>query len=120
GAGPITRFDAAAYPTRFAAQLNDFTPETWIDRKEARRMSRPTQLIVAAARQALDDAGLPIPEDGADDVGAFIGSGTTSLPETEETMRAIVKGGGPKVSPIFVGMVLPNMPAGQLGIQFKL
>ena len=55
-------------------------------------MSRPTQIIVAAARQALDDSGLPIPEDGADDMGVFIGSGTTSLPETEETMRSIVQG----------------------------
>lgn len=120
GVGPITRFDSAAYPTQIVAEVPDFDPARWIDRKEARRMSRPTQLVVAAARQALDDSALPIPEDGADDIGAFLGSGTTSLPETEETMRAIVRGGGPKVSPFFVGMVLPNMPAGQVGIQFKL
>jgi 3-oxoacyl-[acyl-carrier-protein] synthase II len=120
GVGPITRFDPAAYPSRIAAQINDFDPGQWIDRKEARRMSRPTQIIVAAARQALDDSGLPIPAEGADDVGVFIGSGTTSLPETEDAVRSIVKGGGPRLSPLFVGMVLPNMPGGQLGIQFRL
>ena len=120
GVVPITRFDPAAYPSRIAAQINGFDPGQWIDRKEARRMSRPTQIIVAAAHQALADSGLPIPADGADDVGVFIGSGTTSLPETEDAMRSIVKGGGPRLSPLFVGMVLPNMPGGQLGIQFRL
>ena len=120
GVVPITGFDTSAYPSRIAAQIRDFDPAVWIDRKEARRMSRATQLIVSAARQALQDSGLTIPEAGADDIGVFIGSGTTALPETEETVRAIVKGGGPRVSPFFVGTVLPNMPAGQLGIQLRL
>ncbi|MGI8587078.1 MAG: beta-ketoacyl-ACP synthase II [Chloroflexia bacterium] len=120
GVVPITGFDTSAYPSRIAAQITDFDPEVFIDRKEARRMSRPTQLVVSAAKQALAESGLEMPEDGRDDVGVFIGSGTTSLPETEEAMRSIVRGGGPKISPFFVGMVLPNMPAGQLGIQFRL
>jgi len=120
GVRALTRFDAAAYPSRIAAEIPDFDPTVYIDRKEVRRMSRPSQLIVAAATQALADAGLPIPPAGRDDIGVLIGSGTTSLPETEETMRQIVRGGGPKVSPFFCAMVLPNMPGGQLGIHFKL
>src|SRR6476661_2306033 len=93
GGVPIAGVDTSAYPSRIAAQIRDFDPAVWIDRKEARRMSRATQLIVSAARQALQDSGLAIPEDGADQIGVFIGSGTTALPETEETMRSIVKGG---------------------------
>ncbi|HUS15260.1 MAG TPA: beta-ketoacyl-[acyl-carrier-protein] synthase II, partial [Chloroflexia bacterium] len=120
GVGPITRFDSSLYPTHIAAEINGFDPTVWLDRKEVRRMSRPSQLIGAAAHMALADSGLPIPEGGADDVGAFVGSGCSSLPETEETMRLIFKGGGLKVSPFFVGMSLPNMPAGQLGITYGL
>src|SRR5919199_6093117 len=60
GAGPITHFDTADYPVKFACELKDFDPAVWIDRKQARRMDRFAQIIVAAARQAEADAGLDI------------------------------------------------------------
>src|SRR5919201_2415769 len=69
GAGPITHFDAADYPVRFACELKDFDPTQWIERKQARRMDRFAQMIVAAARQAEADSGIDIAAE-ADRVGA--------------------------------------------------
>src|SRR5919199_3470335 len=69
GAGPITRFDASAYPVLFACELKDFDATVWIDRKQARRMDRFAQMIVAAARQAQQDSGLEV-EREAERVGA--------------------------------------------------
>ena len=82
-------------------------------------MSRAAQFVVSAARQAMDDSGFPVPEDGTDQLGVLIGSGTTALPETEAEVKTLVSKGGRKVSPFLVPMSLPNMPAGQLGIQFR-
>src|SRR5438093_10914705 len=60
GVGPITQFDASEYPVRFACELKDFDPKTWIDHKKARRMDRFAQMIVAAARQAEEDSGFNV------------------------------------------------------------
>src|ERR687885_837028 len=79
GAGPITHFDTSDYPVKFACELKDFDPATWIDRKQARRMDRFAQIIVAAARQAEADAGLDIASD-PDRVGASIATWIGGLP----------------------------------------
>src|SRR5438128_1290789 len=74
GAGPITLFDASAYPVTFACEAKDFDPERWMDRKTARRMDRFAQLIVAAARQAETDCGLDVSKE-PDRAGAAIATG---------------------------------------------
>src|SRR5436305_1862732 len=74
GAGPITQFDITDFPVTFACEVKDFEPADWIDRKQARRMDRFAQLIVAAARQAEQDAGLDIAQE-ADRIGASIATG---------------------------------------------
>src|SRR5678816_1254128 len=78
GAGPITYFDSSEYPVHFACELKDFDPAQWIERKQARRMDRFAQMIVAAARQAEADSGLDIAAEG-DRVGASIATGIGGL-----------------------------------------
>ena len=78
GAGPITQFDATDYPVTFACELKDFEPTDWLEHKTARRMDRFAQMVVAAARQADDDAGLDIAA-ASDRIGASIATGIGGL-----------------------------------------
>ncbi len=118
GVSMIENFNASSYPTLFAAEIKNWDPTRWINPRDVKRMSRATQFVVSAARQAVDDSGFQVPAGGTDQLGVLIGSGTTALPETEAEVRILVTKGGRKISPFFVPMSLPNMPAGQLGIQF--
>ena len=87
GAGPITQFDSTDYFVHFACEVKDFDPSQWIDRKQARRMDRFAQLILAAARQAEADSGIDIKADG-DRVGASIATGSVgSSPSRTVTTR---------------------------------
>ena len=89
GIGPITLFDASEYPVTFACEVKDFDPSVWIDHKQARRMDRFAQLIVAAARQAEQDSGLDVAAE-ADRVGAAIATGIgglTSFQDCHDTLR---------------------------------
>src|SRR5439155_22804325 len=78
GAGPITQFDATDYYVHFACEVKDFDPSNWIERKQARRMDRFAQLILAAARQAEADSGVDVKADG-DRIGASIATGIGGL-----------------------------------------
>ena len=118
GISYLDNFDTTPYPTKFAGQIKHWDPAPWIDPHDAKRMSRATQFLVAAARQAVRDAALPLPPEGRDDMGVLIGCGTTSIPDTENEMKVMFTRGGRRISPFFIPMALPNMPAGQLGIQF--
>ncbi len=111
GIGPITQFDASGYPWQIAGEVKGFDPRLYIDFKEARRMSRVSQLTVAAARQALADAGLadekvPNPERGATAIGVGVGGIDVAF-EQWEVLKA--KGYG-RVSPFAMTGFLPNMP----------
>src|SRR5579885_482243 len=79
GVAPITGFDATGYTTRFAAEIKDWDPAPYMDRKEARRMDRFIQFAVAAASMALEDSGLTIDDANRDRVGVYIGSGIGGL-----------------------------------------
>src|SRR2546421_879373 len=83
GAGPITQFDATDYHVHFACEVKEFDPSNWIDRKQARRMDRFSQLILAAARQAEADSGLEIGP-AADRIGASIATGIGGLKALQE------------------------------------
>src|SRR4051812_29158224 len=93
GAGPITQFDVADFPVTFACEVKDFVPSDWIDFKQARRMDRFAQLIVAAARQAEQDSGLDISKE-ADRVGAAIATGIGGLTSLHD-LPGTVPGPGP-------------------------
>ena len=120
GVTPITAFDASAYPVRINAAVKGFDPLDYIDRKEARRMARFTQFAVAAARQAIDAAGLQLDKEDTSRIGVVLGNGNGGVPNTEEAGRTLVEKGGMRMDPFFVPKMLPNMAASQVAIQFGL
>ncbi|MFC5724660.1 beta-ketoacyl-ACP synthase II [Streptomyces gamaensis] len=117
GVGPITRFDASGLPTRIAAEVEDFDPAALLDRKRERRSARFSQLAVAAAREACDDAGLALGDDGIDArrVGVVLNSAVAGMDRVEASavaMRTVPRG----VSAYFVSSVIPNMAACEVAI----
>ncbi len=120
GAGPITRFDASKYGTRFACEVKDFTTEGIIDRKDAKRMDRFVQYAVVASAEAIRRAGLDLDSLDRDRIGVIIGSGIGGM-ETFEAQHTVLRERGPdRVSPLFIPMMISDMAAGQVSIQFGL
>jgi 3-oxoacyl-[acyl-carrier-protein] synthase II len=120
GAGPITRFDASTYETRFACEVKDFSIEGILDRKEAKRMDRFVQFAVVASHSALKHAALDLETTDRDRVGVIIGSGIGGM-ETFETQHTnLLEKGHGRVSPFFIPMMISDMAAGLVSIQFGL
>ena len=116
GVTPITRFDATNYTTRIAAEVKDFDPTLWMERKEAKRNDRFVQLAIGAARQAVEAARLDVSNLDADRIGVIVGSGIGGI-ETFETQHQILLERGPdRVSPFFIPMMISNMASGQVSI----
>ncbi|WP_268753391.1 beta-ketoacyl synthase N-terminal-like domain-containing protein, partial [Ferroacidibacillus organovorans] len=99
GVRRIEAFDVTDFSTKIAASISDFVPEDYIDRKEARRMDRFVQFAVAAAKMAMDQAGLVITEEVAPRVGVYIGSGIGGLATLEDQHRTLLERGPKRVSP---------------------
>ncbi len=120
GIGAITAFDAARLASRIAGEVPGFDPSGVVDRKEQRHTDRFTQLALVAARQALDEAGLPGRIDGelAERTGIIIGTGLGGGITFGEQITISVERGPERVSPFFVPMAIPNMAAGQAAIAF--
>jgi 3-oxoacyl-[acyl-carrier-protein] synthase II len=120
GAGPITRFDASGYETRFACEVKDFTTDGVVDRKDAKRMDRFAQFAVVASHQAMKNASLDLDAVNRDRVGVVMGSGIGGM-ETFEAQHAVLLERGPgRISPFFIPMMISDMAAGQVSIQFGL
>jgi 3-oxoacyl-[acyl-carrier-protein] synthase II len=120
GAGPITRFDATGYETRFACEVKDFTPEGVLDRKEAKRMDRFVQYAVVAAAEAIRNAGLNLETLDRNRIGVLIGSGIGGMETFEDQHTALMTKGPGRVSPYFIPMMIIDMASGQVSIQFGL
>ncbi|HAG08470.1 MAG TPA: beta-ketoacyl-[acyl-carrier-protein] synthase II [Desulfotomaculum sp.] len=120
GAGPITRFDPAGFNTRIAAEVKNFNPADFIDKKELRRMDRFTHFALAAAKIALGDAGLDLTKVDRDRVGVVLGSGIGGLETIEEQHNVLLNRGPGRISPFFIPMMIPNMGAGQIAITYGL
>jgi 3-oxoacyl-[acyl-carrier-protein] synthase II len=120
GVGPITHFDAAAYSTRIAAEVKDFDPAALFGRKDARRMDRYTQFALAAAGQALDDAGLVVTEGNAHRIGVVIGSGLGGVISLMDQADVLRERGPNRVSPFLVPMILSDSASGQVAINYGL
>ena len=120
GAGPITRFDASDYETRFACEVKDFSFEGVLDRKEAKRMDRFVQFAVVATHEALRSAGLADQRPDPERIGVIIGSGIGGMETFEEQHTALLQKGHRRVSPFFIPMMISDMAAGQVSITYGL
>lgn len=120
GAGPITRFDVTNFETKFACEVKDFSFEGVLDRKEAKRMDRFVQFAVVASAEALRNAGIDLERTDRERVGVLIGSGIGGMETFENQHTALMEKGPGRVSPFFIPMMISDMAAGQVSIQFGL
>ncbi len=120
GFGPITQFDASAYKCKLVGEVKNFVAKDYIDPKSARRMARFTQFAVKATQEAMADSGIDMAEEDAYRVGTCIGSGVGSLQELENAYGTILTKGPLRVSPFVVPMMISNIAAGNVAIQFGL
>ncbi|MBM7571526.1 beta-ketoacyl-ACP synthase II [Aquibacillus albus] len=114
----VTKVNKDDFPAKVAGEIKDWDPSLYIDKKEAKRMDLFTQYAVAAAKMAIDDAELDITEDVAPRVGVWVGSGIGGMATYEEQFHKFLGKGYRRVSPFFVPMLIPDMAAGQISIQF--
>jgi len=112
----IQAFDSTGSPSQVASEVVDFKPEQYLDRKEARRMSRFVQLAMVAAREAMQDSGLVITEANRDQVGVLVGTAIGGLEQMEEAHTTLLTRGASRVSPFTVPMMIGDMAAGQISI----
>ncbi len=111
GIGWMTLVDATNYPVKIDGEVRGFDPQDYMERKEARRMARFSQLSVAAARMAIEDAALRIDREDATRIGVLLGNGNGGYPETETAVRTIVEKGGQRLDPFYMSKAPSNMAA---------
>ena len=111
GITPMTLCDPSAFPCQIAGEVKGFDPGAYINPREARRMARFSQLALASAQMAIEDAGLDIEKEDQERIGVLLGTGIGSLPTTQETCQDMLSKGGMKINPFFIPMILPNMAA---------
>ena len=115
---PIQGFDTTGFPVTFAAEVKNFDPLNFVDKKEARKMGRFIHFAFAATQEALAQSGLQITPEIADRVGVFIGSGIGGFEIIEREHANLLQGGPRKISPFFIPAAIVNMAAGQLSIRY--
>src|SRR5450432_4530787 len=118
GMAEIKAFDLTGHPVRFAAEVKDFDPLLFIDKKEARKMGRFIHFAIAASQEAKDHSGLKVDETNRDRVGVHIGSGIGGFDVIEREHSAMLAGGPRKISPFFIPGSIVNLAAGHVSIRF--
>ena len=118
GMAEIKAFDLTGHPVRFAAEVKDFDPHLFIDKKEARKMGRFIHFAMAAAHEAMTQSGLKTDESNADMVGVHIGSGIGGFDVIEREHTALMAGGPRKISPFFIPASIVNLAAGHVSIRY--
>ncbi|WP_040979690.1 beta-ketoacyl-ACP synthase II [Oceanobacillus jeddahense] len=113
----VTKVDKEQFTAKVAAEVKDFDPAAYMEKKEARKMDPFTQYAVAAAKMAVQDANLEITDENASRIGVWIGSGIGGMKTWEEQHSKFLEKGAKRVSPFFVPMMIPDMAAGQVSIQ---
>ncbi|THK41250.1 beta-ketoacyl-[acyl-carrier-protein] synthase II [Methylophaga sp. SB9B] len=120
GVAPITTFDVTDFPVRFGASVKNFDVETVISRKDAKKMDTFIHYGIAAAVEAIKDAGLEVTDANAERIGVAIGSGIGGLPGIEAGYDSFLSGGPRKISPFFVPSNIINMISGNLSIMYGM
>lgn len=120
GFGPITAFDTTEFKVKLAAEVKDFDAKQYMDAKTARRMERFSQFAVAAAKQALDDAGINIEVEDPYRAGVSIGCGVGSMQVMEREYKKLLEKGPGRLNPLMIPLMISNMAAGNVSIQFGL
>jgi 3-oxoacyl-[acyl-carrier-protein] synthase II len=118
GMAPITGFDASAFPVTFAAEVKNFDPLQFIEKKEARKMSRFIHFAIAATDEAMKHSGLKVTPENAEHIGVHIGSGIGGFDIIEREHSNMLNGGPRKISPFFIPAAIVNLAAGQVSIRY--
>lgn len=120
GIGPITYFDTADYKAKLAGEVKDFDPKQYMDPKAAKRMEKFCQFAVCAAKEAIEDARLNMEQEDPFRVGVSVGSGIGSLQSVEREYSKMLQKGPNRVNPLLVPLMISNMAAGNVSIQFGM
>ncbi|HUS89700.1 MAG TPA: beta-ketoacyl-ACP synthase II [Desulfosporosinus sp.] len=120
GIGLLTRFDTADLPTKVAGEVKNFEPTEWINKKESRHMDRFAQFAIAAAKMALQDSGLDLEKVDKERAGTVMGCGIGGVTTFEEQKEVLMNKGSGRITPFFVPMLISNMAAAHLSIEFGL
>jgi len=115
---PIQGFDTTGFPVTFAAEVKNFDPLNFVDKKESRKMGRFIHFAFAAVQEAMAQSGLQITDENSDRVGVYIGSGIGGFEIIEREHSNLLAGGPRKISPFFIPAVIVNMAAGQISIRY--
>ncbi|CAN5837684.1 beta-ketoacyl-ACP synthase II [soil metagenome] len=118
GVRRITRFDPEGFATQIAAEVKNFEPERWIEKKETRRQDLFTQFAVAAASMAVDDSGLGLPNGDGHRVGVIIGSGIGGIATHEVQNERYLAGGPSRISPFYIPMMIPDIASGVVSMRY--
>jgi len=118
GMAPIKGFDATGFPVTFAAEVKNFDPLNFVDKKESRKMGRFIHFAFAATHEAMEQSGLKITPENADRVGVFIGSGIGGFEIIEREHATLLRDGPRRISPFFIPATIVNMAAGQISIRY--
>ncbi|MFZ0286189.1 MAG: beta-ketoacyl-ACP synthase II [Terriglobales bacterium] len=118
GIGPITQFDASQHSSRIAAEVKNFDPLRFIEKKDVKKMARFIHLAMGAADEAMKTSGLQVTPDNANRIGVHLGSGIGGFEIVEREYRNLLNGGPRKISPFFVPAILVNLAAGNVSIRY--
>jgi 3-oxoacyl-[acyl-carrier-protein] synthase II len=118
GAGPITRFDTTNFPTRIAAEVKNFDPATYVEKKDVKKMDTFIHYAMAAAEFAMRDSGLSLEGQEGERAGVIIGSGIGGFGTIEREHEVLLKEGPRRISPFFIPSSIVNLAAGQVSIRF--
>src|SRR5512139_2300404 len=120
GIGPITLFDASSFPTRIAAEVKEFDPAKFMDRKEVRRNDRFIHFALAAADMAVKDAGLDMAKENPELVGCIVGAGIGGLGTIEDEYKTFAEKGVKKIGPFFIPSLIINLAPGQISLKYGM